>query len=243
MTDTNHLFVPIKNLRTFDEVSTKIKDLIFTGVLKPGDRLPSEVKLAQQLNVGRQSIREALRLLEISGFINIQRGGGGGPVIKDTIIKTISDLFLDAFRLKKISLIELTTARLEIEKIILKQVFKNVEESDIHALKDNIKKARQRIQGNEMAMAENIQFHKLLAKASKNHVYFMVMESIMAVVRDFLSRLAADINTSSNVVGYHERIVEAIIDQKEDVALRVLEEHLLETQSRLQTLMDQVNGG
>jgi DNA-binding FadR family transcriptional regulator len=67
-TDANHLFVPIKDLRTVNEISTKIKDLIFSGVLKPGDRLPSEVKLAQQLNVGRQTIREALRLLEISGF-------------------------------------------------------------------------------------------------------------------------------------------------------------------------------
>jgi DNA-binding FadR family transcriptional regulator len=67
-TDANHLFVPIKDLRTVNEISTKIKDLIFSGVLKPGDRLPSEVKLAQQLNVGRQTIREALRLLKISGF-------------------------------------------------------------------------------------------------------------------------------------------------------------------------------
>ena len=79
------LFSPIKSKRTFEEVSGKIKTLIFDGVLKPGDRLPSEIELARQFMVSRQTIREALRILELSGFIKVQKGGSGGPLIKDTI--------------------------------------------------------------------------------------------------------------------------------------------------------------
>jgi len=58
------VFTPLKNPRTFEEVSNRIKKLIFDGVFKPGDKLPPEIEIAQQFNVGRQSIREALRILE-----------------------------------------------------------------------------------------------------------------------------------------------------------------------------------
>ncbi len=74
------MFTPVKGSRTFEEVSNQIKKLIFGGVFKPGDKLLPETELAQQFNVGRQSIREALRILELSGFITIQKGGGGEAV-------------------------------------------------------------------------------------------------------------------------------------------------------------------
>lgn len=67
------IFTPVKSKRTFEEVSSKIKNLIFDGTLKPGDRLPSESELAVQFGVGRQTLREALRILELSGFIFMRK--------------------------------------------------------------------------------------------------------------------------------------------------------------------------
>lgn len=138
------LFSPIKNRRAFEEVSLKIKTLIFDGILKPGDKLPSETDLALQFNVGRQTIREALRILELSGFITVHRGGSGGPIIKDTISNTISALFLDAFRMKKISLAELTVARLEIERVVLNYVMDYIDDSDIRSLQESVNRAKKR---------------------------------------------------------------------------------------------------
>ena len=94
-TSSKIIFTPIKSKRTFEEISFEIKRLIFKGILKPNDKLPSEIELARQFNVGRQTIREALRLLELSGFISIQKGSTGGPIIEDTIFNTISNSFLD----------------------------------------------------------------------------------------------------------------------------------------------------
>ncbi|MBW1769425.1 MAG: winged helix-turn-helix transcriptional regulator [Deltaproteobacteria bacterium] len=62
MDEHQKLFKPIKNERTFEKVSRRIKRLIFDGVLKPGDRLPSETELAHQFDVSRQTIREGLRI-------------------------------------------------------------------------------------------------------------------------------------------------------------------------------------
>ena len=137
-----NLFSPIKSKRTLEEVSSNIKRLIFDGLLKPGDRLPSEIELSRLFSVSRQTIREALRILELSGFITVQNGGTGGPLIKDTITYTISDLFLDAFRMEKISIEELTIARLEIEKMVLNHVMDNAGASDIESLKQNVMAAQ-----------------------------------------------------------------------------------------------------
>ena len=130
------IFTPVKSKRTFEEVSAKIKDLIFEGTLKTGDRLPSESELAVQFGVGRQTVREALRILELSGFITVQKGYGGGPIVKDTVVSKISILFQDAFQLEKISLEHITQARSTIESAILTHIVENIDDRDIKALQE-----------------------------------------------------------------------------------------------------------
>ena len=136
------LFTPIESKRTFEEISAKVKALIFEGTLKPGDKLPSELELARQFGVGRQSVREALRLLELSGFISVQKGFGGGPIVQDTISTRIRNLYLDAFRMEKITIDEFTTARSVIEKAIINEVIDQADESDIRCLQENIEGAK-----------------------------------------------------------------------------------------------------
>ena len=104
------MFTPVRSKRTFEEVSSQIKRLVFEGVLKAEDKLPSEAELAKQFDVGRQTVREALRILELSGFLTVQKGFGGGSVIKDTILKKTTNLLLDAFRMEKITVEEFTAA-------------------------------------------------------------------------------------------------------------------------------------
>ena len=247
--DLKTVFTPIKSPRTFEEVSNRIKKLIFDGVFKPGDKLPPEIEIAQQFNVGRQSIREALRILELSGFITIQKGGGGGAIIKDTISNTISELFLDAFQLERITIEELTIARFEIEKIVLKYTIEKADKSDIESLQQNIQAAREKIENNNPAVDENIRFHKLLARASKNQLFVIVVEAVTAAIRHFLSGLGPDAETSDsekwynesmmnskNTLAYHEDILNAIIAKKLDQAIDILENHLLEVKGRLQPL-------
>jgi len=109
------VFPRIKPRRAFEEISKEIKQMIFSGVLKPGSRLPSETELASQFGVGRQTIREALRLLELSGFIGTQTKGAGGPVVVNTILNTIGNSFMDLFRMKQITIGQVTSARVHMK--------------------------------------------------------------------------------------------------------------------------------
>lgn len=65
-------FRPIENKRIFELVADEIREAIFSGTFKPGDRLPSERELSQQMKVGRPIIREALRVLELAGFVFVK---------------------------------------------------------------------------------------------------------------------------------------------------------------------------
>jgi len=217
-------YKPTKTKRTFEEISNKIKELIFTGALKPGEKLPSENQLAKKLKVGRQSVREALRLLEISGFITIQKGVNGGPVIQNTMLNKMAGMFLDTYKFNRIPIKDLTVARVEIGKQILRLAIDNATETNIRNLLKNVRKAKNKQKNNLPAFEENINFHRLLAKASKNHVFVMVMESLMAVESDFRSRFQQiDLAKSIEITKLHENMLQAIINGDYHLAQGVLE--------------------
>lgn len=220
-------------------MSLEIKKLILNGVLGPGERLPSETELSHQFNVSRPTIREALRTLELSGFLIIKTGVNGGPIVNNTLTATISNLYLDAFQMEKITLEELTDARMIIEGVIIGRVIDNIEKSDIENLKNNIQEAKKKLEHDIMATEENIEFHRLLAKASKNPVFLIVAKSITDVVGNLLSRAKPDTETSKNVVESHEKILKAVIEKKRDEAISLLEEHFLEIKKRLNEFLDQ----
>ena len=207
-------FKPYQSKRSFEEISSEIKRLIFQGVFKPGDKLPPETEIARQFKVSRQTIREAMRILEQSGFITIQQGVNGGPFISDTILNRLSTLFIDIFYFKKVPLNDLTEARSDMEKVILRHVIERADDSDIKALKRNVLRAKEKIKNGTPPFEENIAFHKILARASKNYIFAVVMESIMAVVSDFHSKVEKiNIERSKKITKYHEQVLDAIIER------------------------------
>ena len=222
-------FKPYKSKRSFEEISNEIKTHIFRGDLKPGDKLPPETEIAHQFNVSRQTIREAMRILEQCGFITIQQGVNGGPLIVDTILNRLGTLFIDIFHFKKISPNELTEARFDIEKVMLRHVIERADDSDLEGLKENVQKAKEKIKTNNSPFTDNIAFHKLLAGASKNYVYVIVIEAIMAVVSDFHSNLErVNFERSRKITKYHEDILEAIIERNLEKSVDLFEKLLVE---------------
>ncbi|MBU0464014.1 MAG: FCD domain-containing protein [Proteobacteria bacterium] len=227
MSVDNTIFKPVKTQRTFEEVSSTIKALIFDGTLQSGDKLPTETVLAKQFNVGRQTVREALRILELSGFIIVKKGFGGGTIIKDSILNKITDLIRDAFQMEKISVDEFILARVAIEKAILNSAIDNADDQDIKALSDNIDKANDLIAKKKVAIDLHFEFHSLLANASKNSVFVIVEGAINAIHRNLRSRTPPDFKFSKTAAQDHEKILDALIKKEREKAINLLEEHII----------------
>ena len=228
MRDYDALIKPIESRRTFEEVSNRIKELIFSGELKPGDRLPSETALAQLFQVGRQSVREALRVLERSGFITVKAGVKGGPIIEDTLHGKMAALFLDASRFNRVSLDDYTSALFAIDSSLIDFIFERADDADIRSFRDNIALAREKLRHNMPAFEENIDFHRLLAKATKNYVFSIIMESVLAVLSDFRSKLTpyAGVEPSRRITDLHGQIVDAIESREKATIAALIKEDL-----------------
>lgn len=228
---TKNLFEPIKSKRAFEEISFKIKQMIFDGILKPGDSLPTEVGLAHQFNVSRQTIREALRLLELSGFISVRKGGFGGPTIENTIFDSIKNSYIDAIQMKSISITDLTFARLEIENVILAGAIDNADEKDMEKLRQNVLQAKEQLENNIMPRPLCLAFHKLLAQASKNQTFTLFSESIITIITGFLSRFEPNPDYMRRIVDDHAELFEVIRARDKEKALILMRRHLKEVET------------
>ncbi len=106
-------FRPIRTRRAFEEICERIREQLALGVLKPGDKLPPERELAQQLGVSRNVLREALRSLEMAGILRLQKGVKGGAFIQEGDTSRMNEVMRDMLSLGTISVRELSEARIQ----------------------------------------------------------------------------------------------------------------------------------
>jgi GntR family transcriptional repressor for pyruvate dehydrogenase complex len=237
MTPRTMTFPKMKRDRVFEQVSNEIKKQIASGTLKPGDRLPPENELARNFNVSRQTIREAMRILELSGFLSIKRGVKGGPIIENTISSRVSKALAEAIQMGPATFDDFVLAWREIEKAILVQVVKNADEGDLQALGENILTAKKELENGIPVFKSIRKFHQNIAKASKNHIFELLIESLMVVYAEFLSRLETDPERARKVITIHENLLKAIAKKDENQVIVFFEQHLTHVQERLRTIL------
>jgi GntR family transcriptional repressor for pyruvate dehydrogenase complex len=187
----NTVFSPVKARRIFEEVVGQIREQIVTGRLKPGDKLPAERDLAEQFDVSRTAVREALRVLEIAGTVQLKKGVRGGAFIAVADPSLIADSLQDMLHLGRITAAQLTEARIWIETMITRIVCQSGTEEDFALLDRNIalveqlmaeKRERERVEA-------NIEFHNVLARATRNPVLILNIAMLMDIMRYFAGRI------------------------------------------------------
>jgi DNA-binding FadR family transcriptional regulator len=156
----------------------------------------------------------------------IQKGALGGPLVVDTILNSISDSFLDAFQMKKMTSDELTRARVELEKMVVRNLFGVINKADIASIRESIEEAKRKLTHGKMPFGDDLRFHKLLARATHNYVFVVMVESLMAVVAHYMSFVNISAARWSRAITAHERIVAAIEKGDETGAMTEMENHI-----------------
>jgi GntR family transcriptional regulator, transcriptional repressor for pyruvate dehydrogenase complex len=216
------VFKPLESKRTFEVISEQIKDLVYSGRLKPGDKLPTERELATQFKTGRMVVRESLRMLEQSCFISVKNGYKGGVFVRDVGASAMTDSIADMVKLGKISLQELTETRIEIESIVVELAVQRMDNHDLEQLRMSIERAEKLTkQANALSRDENVMFHVILARGSRNYLLEMIVESVMKAVISILYWLKIDIAKSKKIVEDHRAIYEALCEKDVESAKRL----------------------
>ena len=186
------MFQAAKQTKVFQDVVEQIQEAIFDGRLKAGQTLPAERALKAIFNISRGTLREALRVLEQKGLIEIRLGVGGGSVVKAVDTEQVSESLGLLIRSQRVSLIHLAQFREDVEGIIASHAAKKHTKKDIQTLNQLLETARScvakgRSQRNAFLDIDK-QIHMTMADITGNPIYISVLHSIHDNIHQYYDR-------------------------------------------------------
>lgn len=219
-----------------DQIIRQIRQLILSGQLQKGDKLPSERKLAERLSVGRSHVRDALNKLEFYGILRTLPQSG--RVIEGLGISALEGIITDVLHIQNCSLYELVETRVVIEKQTAAMAAERRTSDDIGKIESALNAYSIKVDQGLSGVEEDLLFHQSISDAAHN----VVLHSLMLIITPDIARNFTELNVCENGKMYssfeqHKIILEHIINQNPESASRAMEEHLqdvLEYANRLQ---------
>ena len=170
-------FKQLKKTRLYEEITDQVKDAILDGHLKPGERLPAERDLCEMFGVGRPTVREALRVLDNMGLIEIGPGVKGSTV-KDVDITQYMDAVRENFshliKVNEETIQDLWEVRKYIELGISLTAARKAGRQDLIKLRECIQRMEACGNDTRTYFPIAVEFHKYMAKATQNKIFYIL---------------------------------------------------------------------
>lgn len=216
-------------LRMSEAIARQIEEQVHQGQLQPDEMLPSENELMKQFGVGRNTVREALRMLEASGLVKMRQGSRGGAFIRRMSNEFVSDFLIKAFRLGKVSGRDFHNFRMVIEPSVAEMVAAkaDVDAQIFSQMEGKISEAKTLLELNEPTAYANMDFHVLLAEATGNMMFIVLLRTLRAG----MARVAPTTEEKfrPETIEYHEKILGAVKDRDPARARELMYLHLVQT--------------
>ncbi len=197
--------------RAFHSLSERIRQDIFEGRSRPGDRLPGERALADEFGISRAAVREALRTLEIQGLVRVRHGYQGGVFVAEPGTRPLLGALNTSLRLDCIRVEELYEARCLIEPTLARVAVQRDAAVLARLLEANVEQSEARLAAGRTSLDLNIEFHSILARTGSNRVVSLIMQAILELVLEGREREpSGEPNLSSLALDDHRQIVRAI---------------------------------
>jgi DNA-binding FadR family transcriptional regulator len=225
------LFRKAKQNRIFQDVVKQIQGAILDGHIKSGDKLPSERELCEMLGTSRGTLREALRVLEQKGLIEIRLGVGGGAIVKNPGGEQITESLDILIRSQKISLSHLAEFREDVEGTVTGMAAERATDENIRHLKELLKAAKVSWESGAEQWTEFMQVdeqvHMYMARISGNPIYELILKTVHDNIHIYYDRYLPwgpkELNENYDDLC---QLVAAIVDKEPERAVRVAREHV-----------------
>jgi len=171
------LFSAVSVGRVSQVIVDQIRQLIRQGRLKAGDRLPSERDLCERFGVSRVTVREALRVLEAGGLIDVRVGARGGAFVPSPIQAPLGEGLADLLQLSPLTAAQVTEARMVFELGIVPLVVDRATEEDLVALERLCDEQEKALEDERYNMEMSAEFHVRVAACTHNPAIEMLVQS------------------------------------------------------------------
>jgi GntR family transcriptional regulator, transcriptional repressor for pyruvate dehydrogenase complex len=236
-----HMFTRVRVGRVSEEVVKQVQEAIFSGELKPGNRLPPERELAEQFGLSRMSVRDALRMLESSGLVEIKVGSSGGTFIREPDFDPLRESLSSVLCSKKAHILDLVETRKIVETAIVELAAERATGEDLRAMREAIDRARTALEAGDLNYGpHSVKFHAALTQAAKNHVLTVTARSFRAFFSDVLEKLLPTEDMARRAVADHWELYKAIENQDGQKARQLMSDHLSYFETKVKALGDKL---
>lgn len=209
-----------------DETIKRLKTLLSSGELHPGDKLPSERKLSESFGVSRAQVRAAIKRMEFYGILKTIPQSG--TFVSGMDLSSLEDLIQDALHMESYDLFSLAESRLILETNIIRLCCQRRTEEDIKKIEKAMTEYDEKISKGIAAVEEDLNFHRQIAEASKNQVLKsmigIISPDLMTNYRRFWKVCDSPKRSVASIE--HRLLLEYIRNQDEEAAVTLITQHL-----------------
>jgi len=239
-TPNTEKFVAIERTVLAQEIAQRILDLIQGGKLEPGERLPAERELASLLGVGRPSLREALRALQLMNVIEVRPGEG--TYVSSLKAKQLAEPLRLLLVLQDVTYLEVLEARQSIEPAIAGLAAERISEDELEQLNSCLGRARECVDDPASFLNADLELHSIVVEASRNPLLIGIMASISSLGPATRQRTAYIPGVREKVLENHGQIVEAIGRRDPDASWKAMEDHISHIEEALRRTVGEDGG-
>lgn len=219
---------PIKKFRVYEEVIDQIREMVNNGDYSPGTRLPTERELAAAFGVGRPAVREALKILDAVGLLEIRPGSGIYVREQQDMGEQQSMVF--SLIVGKNDIVSLLELRMVLEVGAARLAAERATGSDISHLKEAYSRLETQVKNEKVGASEDYLFHYAVAMATHNQAIIKVFSAITDLYRQALIQSRAQSlqipGRPQAILKEHEEILNAICSRNPDQAAHYMQVHL-----------------
>ena len=235
-------FGPVSTRRTFEEAVQQIAEKIRSGDLHVGDRLPSERELAALMTISRPTLREAVKVLQEAGVLEVRRGQGGGIFVASELVPR--ELLRTRWEMRVGEVAGVLEARRLLEPRVAQLAAVHAAEEDFGAMQGTIERQRELaarddfLRHEDLFLQLDLKFHLAIARATRNSTVVSLMRSLfnrLEIARDMAVHAPL---VPEWVIDIHERTLAAVRGADFPLIDEVMDEHL----SQLEQIWERETG-
>ena len=210
--------------RLTTSVAQEVEAMVVNQQYRVGDRLPAERELAQQLGVSRNVLREATKLLEERGLLEVRMGSG--VYVTEVGASPLTRSVMLYVKSQQVSIYHVYETRWILETQNARLAAHQARAEDITALRTCIQKSREHVGQPHLFTPLDIEFHRLLARASQNPVLPLLLETITDALREQCHMTERLPGAQENALSHHMSILAAVEAGDEEAACQAMDSHI-----------------
>lgn len=192
-----------------------------------GERLPSEKLMLEQYKIGRGTLRESLRFLELQGIIVLKPGPGGGPIVQDPDGSSLATALTLLLQFENAPFRTISEARAGLEPMMAQLAASRINKEQLAELHSSVTTMSDNLKDEAIFLETNRQFHRTIAHGSGNKMFGYLVDSILGMIDGTAIGFDYPEHRRSAVLEAHTKIYDAIAARDPNASLDSMNDHIL----------------